>query len=606
MMTAPCGARDGLQGRLGGAPFVLCEDARPDGGAGRLFSAPIETIAARSLSEVASALERVRGGLRRGLHAAGWLAYEAGFTFEPRLMSRWRARTRTHALPLLWFGLYESVAHLDRDDLAAILPDPNGAWLSPPRARMTRSQYGCAFKRARRFIEAGDAYQINLGYRADLTLFGHPLAAYSQLRTAGQGGWSAVAHDGETWLLSTSPELFFRLSGGAIEAKPMKGTAKRRVDPAEDLLAAQALRNDAKELAENVMIVDLLRNDISRVASRGSVHVPELFAVETYPTLHTLTSTVRATVKEGCDAIDVLGALFPCGSITGAPKIRAMEIIDELEADPRGAYAGAIGWMAPDGSAEFNVAIRTITVSRGRAEVGLGSAVVFDSTEEGEWDECRTKGAFITANAPVFELLETMWCDAGCGIRHLDLHLARLEDSARTFGFGYDERLVRTALAAAAEKAVTPSVMRLSLAANGEVSIELRPPPVLTGHAVKVGVAPLPVASDDFRLRHKTTLRGFHDGARRESGADEVVFVDEAGFVTEGSFTNVFVERQGVLLTPPASRGLLPGVLRASLLAAGRAREAELRLDHLANGFYVGNAVRGLLAAKVIGSQDRE
>jgi para-aminobenzoate synthetase/4-amino-4-deoxychorismate lyase len=389
------------------------------------------------------------------------------------------------------------------------------------------------------------------------------------------------------------------MADGIIEAKPMKGTAKRRENPIEDLNAAEVLRSDPKERAENVMIVDLLRNDVTRVAKRGSVHVPELIKVETYPTLHALTSTVRAEVREGFDAIDVIRALFPCGSITGAPKIRAMEIIGETEIDARGAYCGAIGWISPDGAAAFNVAIRTITVSNGRAELGLGSGVVFDSTVDGEWDECAAKGAFVIADAPAFDLVETMRCDPEEGIRHLDLHLTRLLRSACAFGFDFNESAICDALAKAVEQAGLASKVRLLLARNGQISIETKPLPILASDTLSVAIAPLPVSSDDFRLRHKTTLRDFYDSARRASGADEVVFVDTSGFVTEGSFTNVFVDRLGVLLTPPTSRGLLPGVLRAALLDAGRAREADLRVEDLNDGFYLGNAVRGLVAAQL-------
>ncbi|MEJ0023625.1 MAG: anthranilate synthase component I family protein [Alphaproteobacteria bacterium] len=220
---------------------------------------------------------------------------------------------------------------------------------------------------------------MNLSFRTDVTILGDPLAAYAQLRISGGGGWSGVANNGETCLLSTSPELFFRFDGRTLEARPMKGTAKRDPNASKDRQAAAALALDVKERAENLMIVDLLRNDISRIAQVGKVTVPELFSVETYPTVHTLTSTVRGEIKPGRDALDALGALFPCGSITGAPKIRAMEIIDELEIDERGPYTGAIGWMAPDGTAEFNVAIRTVVVTPkgGRTGIGFGRGLRF-------------------------------------------------------------------------------------------------------------------------------------------------------------------------------------------------------------------------------------
>ncbi|HRO03167.1 MAG TPA: aminodeoxychorismate synthase component I [Terricaulis sp.] len=577
------------------APFVLFEDARPGGVDARLFVRPRRVVTAHSMAEVEPALQAVRAGLAEGLYAAGWMNYEAGLAFEPRLAARAPA---LGAAPLLWFGLFESDGRISRSDLHRALPDGAGAYVSPPRPRITRADYGAAFDRVKAYLEAGDVYQINLSYRADLKIGGHPLAAYARLRESGQGGWSAAAHDGASWFLSTSPELFFKLANGAIEAKPMKGTARRGRDAAEDQRAIEDLRADPKQCAENVMIVDLLRNDISKLAKRGSVHVPALLSVETYPTLHTLTSTVRAEIEPHYDAIDVLRALFPCGSITGAPKIRAMEIIAELEPDRRGAYTGSLGWIAPDGAAEFNVAIRTIAIRNGRAEIGLGSAVVMDSTCDDEWAECRAKGAFVTAHAPGFELLETMRTGPG-GVERLDLHMQRLKRSAEALGFAFEEAAIRAALAQAGE-ADAPCVLRFRLSANGAFAIDTEPLRVFPAGGAQAALAPRPVRGDDFRLLHKTSLRDFYDRARAGCGGDEVVFFDEAGFLTEGSFTNLFVARGGVLLTPPLSRGLLPGVLRAELIADGRAIEADLRAEDLKHRFLLGNSVRGLTPAQLL------
>lgn len=564
----------------------------------RLFSAPCETIIANGLSDVAPMLEALRDRVRRGKYAAGWLSYEAGLALEPRLMRR--AQERTHRLgPLAWFGLFDGFGSLSREQLTDALLDPAGAWVSPPRPRMSRAAYGAAFARARQYIVAGDVYQVNLSYRADLTLIGHPMALYAQLRDAGQGGWSGVVFDGSHWLLSTSPELFFKLQAGEIEARPMKGTVRRHEDPMRDRLVALNLKGDEKQLAENIMIVDLLRNDISKLAKRGSVHVPELFTLETYPTLHALTSTVRGRLREEYDAVDALRALFPCGSVTGVPKIRAMEIIGELETDNRGPYTGSIGWMSPSGDAEFNVAIRTISACNGGAEVGLGSAVVFDSDVESEWRECQVKGAFVRARASRFDLIETMRFDPPNTVRRLDLHLRRLRGSAAVFDFAFDESAIQARIGAALADQCVACVVRLGLSPDGAVVVQLKDLPVFADSPVRAALAPMPVAKEDFRLRHKTTLRAFYDAARKEADAEEVVFVDEEGFITEGSFSNVFVRQDGVLWTPPSDRGLLPGVLRASLLEAGRARERELRSADLAEGFYLGNAVRGLVAAQL-------
>lgn len=580
-----------------GVPFVLFDDARSETGVARLFVDPVETVVAASLSEVAPALAQVRSALKRGLHAAGWLGYEAGLAFEPRLMRR---GIRSANAPLLWFGLFEQCKTFEASDLSVILPDSAGAWMSPPRPRTSREAYEAALRQVAHYIRAGDVYQVNWSYRADVTLVGNPLAAYARLRDAGKGGWSGVAHDGRTWLLSASPELFFSLRDGAIESRPMKGTARRFCDPERDQEAAFALKLDQKELAENLMIVDLIRNDISRIAARGSVHVPALFTVETYPTFHTMISTVCGQVREGLDAIDAVGALFPCGSITGAPKIRAMEIISDLEGDARGAYCGSMGWMSPDGSAEMNVAIRTLTVRDGQAEVGIGSAIVFDSSIDGEWEECQTKSKFVTFGVPRFDLIETMRLDPGIGVAYLDLHMSRLKASAHVFAYPFDEAAVRAEVARAALGAETSCVLRLTLSDAGSCMVERQPIRVFSERPVRVRSAALPVARDDFRLRHKTSLRRFYDQARADAGSDEVIFQDEEGFVSEGSFTNVFVRQDGVLVTPPAHRGLLPGVLRRALLAEGLAIERDVHIEDLVDGFLVGNAVRGLVDAQLM------
>ncbi len=588
-----------MRAALGAEPFVLFEDARTQDGAARLFTGARRIICATRLAEIADALKALRSALRMGFHCAGWISYEAGLALEERLIARAQERP-TGDFPLLWFGVFEGDGRISRAELTGRLPDGSGAWLSAPAPRMSRTRYGEAFARVKDYLIAGDIYQVNLSYRADLEVLGAPLAAYVQMRAAGQGGWSAVAHDGRSWLLSTSPELFFKLADGCIEARPMKGTTQRLADPEDDARAIAALRADPKQCAENVMIVDLLRNDISKVAKSGSVRAPALLTVETYPTLHAMTSTIRAEIKENCDAIDVLRALFPCGSVTGAPKLRAMEVIAELEGDVRGAYTGAMGWLAPDGAAEFNVAIRTVVVRDGRAEVGLGSAIVVDSDCEDEWRECRAKGAFVTKQRPSFVLIETMREEPGAGVARLDLHMARLARSAGMFDYAFDAARVRSALAGRSP-CDAPRLVRLCLAGDGAITLETKDLPHFGAGVVDVALAPLPVCASDFRLRHKTSLRDFYDEARMRAGAEEVVFFDDEGFLTEGSFTNVFVDQGGALLTPPASRGLLPGVLRAELLALGRAREVDLRQEDLAGGFLIGNSARGLAHARIKG-----
>jgi para-aminobenzoate synthetase/4-amino-4-deoxychorismate lyase len=377
----------------------------------------------------------------------------------------------------------------------------------------------------------------------------------------------------------------------------MKGTASRLADPAADAEAARTLAADDKQRAENLMIVDLMRNDLARVATPGSVVVPALWQVERYPTVHQLTSTVTAPLAPGLGAVDVLAAAFPCGSITGAPKVRAMEAIAAIERGPRGAYTGSIGRIDADGGTQFNVAIRTLTIAGGddHATLSLGAGIVADSDPASEWAECLAKGAFVGDGTPTFDLIETMAFDPEEGIPLLERHLSRMKASADALGFVFDRHATRNELQAATFRLRTARRLRLLLAPSGQVAIEVAPMPPAPAGPLSVAIVALPVAPADLRLRHKTSARRFYDDARRVAGTDEVVFVHD-GRLTEGSFTSLFVRRDRVLVTPPAGP-LLPGVLRAELLATGRAVEGILTPADLAGDFLVGNALRGLLPA---------
>jgi para-aminobenzoate synthetase/4-amino-4-deoxychorismate lyase len=564
------------------APFVLLDDARP-GGRATLFTEAREIVETRDHIAVRACLERLRGA-----DAAGFIAYEAGLALEEKLAPL-RAPPPDEAPPLLWFGRF---ARREEVDAESLLPAGAGAWAGPARPLISRAEYETALAAVKTHIEAGDIYQANLTFAASVPVAGHPLALYAALRKQARAGHGAIVFTGSHWILSLSPELFFTLEGGRITARPMKGTAPAGTDP-------EAFAADPKQRAENLMIVDLLRNDLSRVAATGSVEVPELFAVETYPTLLQMTSTVTARIEDGLGPVDLLAAIFPCGSITGAPKIRAIEIIAGLESAPRGPYCGAIGALAPDGDAAFNVAIRTLVLKPGdrAARLGLGSAIVADSEAADEWRECAAKGKFV-ATTRSFDLIETMRFDPVEGMPDLDRHLARLKASAEALAFRFDRHEARNDLQAASFRA-GPSRIRLAVARSGCLAIELTPLPESPVEPVDVAIGPLPVSPDDFRLRHKSSDRGFYDAARMASGAFEILFTDPDGFLTEGSFTSLFVERDGILLTPPFARGLLPGILRGRLLDEGQAKEADLRPDDLAGGFLIGNALRGLVRARL-------
>jgi para-aminobenzoate synthetase/4-amino-4-deoxychorismate lyase len=587
------------------APFVLLDDARVNGAvAARLFVDPVEILIAQSVADVPALLSALEAAHARGLHAAGYLAYEAGKGLAPA----WRgpAGAGTAPAPLGWFGLFAGVQRIDADAVPGLLPDPASAWVGAVAPRVARADYMAAVEAVLAYIRAGDIYQANLTFRADVPVLGGPLAIYARLRQTARAGYGGFIWTGDRAIASLSPELFFALRGREAMARPMKGTAARLPDPEVDRRAARELAGDPKQRAENLMIVDLIRNDLSRVAVPGSVAVPDLFRVESFPTIHQLVSDVTAQLSEGMGAVDLLRAAFPCGSITGAPKVRAMEIVDELEDSARGIYTGSIGFIEAGGDAAFNVAIRTLVFPQTGlqdgapcATLGLGSGIVADSQPAEEWRECLAKGEFVGAAGESFDLIETMFFDPVEGVQRLEGHLARMKASAEALGFTFDRHGARNSLQSATFRLRSAARIRMRLAPSGALAVEVSPLPRLAELPVPVAVRPAPMAANDFRLAHKTSLRADYDAARNDSGTAEVVFVDEPGFVTEGSWSNIFVERDGQLLTPPLALGLLPGVLRAELIDKGRAVESHLRLADLEGGFFIGNSLRGLIPARL-------
>ena len=583
-------------GMTGSEPFLLFDDCRSTGDA-RLYRAPLREVTVCTLAEVRPALDALQGELNAGRHVAGYLTYEAGFALDPALASS----ARPIGGPLLWFGVFDAPEFLDAQSLTQLLGNPQSAGIGKPRPRIARDDYLRAASEVREHLFAGDFYQANLTFGCDVSLFGPPAAAYARLRPHAGASWGGIVRHSGGWLLSLSPEQFFTIRSGIVEAKPMKGTERRHADPHADAAAAERLAADPKQRAENLMIVDLLRNDLARIAETGSVAVPDLFAVESFPTVHQMVSRVTARLRDGLDAIDVLATIFPCGSITGAPKIAAMQHLARLEPEPRGPYTGTMGWIEPGGDAAFNVLIRTLELAEGAstARLGLGSGLVVDSIGEDEWAECLLKGEFVTRAGVTADLIETMRFDPELGIVALDRHLERLKRSAETLGHKFDRHAARNELQAATFGRKQRAMIRLLLSPTGAMAIELRTLERVAETPVAVKVQPLPVDPQDWRLRHKTTDRRFYDAARETCGAFEAVFTDADGFVTEGSFTSVFVERDGKLLTPPSSRAILPGILRDTLLEEGRAVESDLTPDDLAGGFFVGNMVRGLLPARL-------
>jgi len=594
-----------------GAPFILLDDARTEGARdARYYCDPVEVVVARRAEEVAPALDRIAALGRQGLDMAGFLAFEAGLALEPRLLPLAAERAGA-AGPLVWFGAFAGFETIAAAAVPRWLADQAQGLrgeIGPMAPQISAGAYDRAFATLQEAIRAGDIYQANLTFPLAGTWRGDPLALYAAIRPAASAGYGGIVHDGSHWLLSFSPELFFALANGQVSVKPMKGTRPRGPTATKDRAQRAELAASIKDRAENLMIVDLMRNDLSRVAEPGSVRVEAPFAIETYPTVHQMVSTVRARLQPGRDAIDLIHALFPCGSITGAPKIRAMELIERVERDARGPYCGAIGRIDASGDAAFNVAIRTLRLSppengRGSAVLGVGSAIVADSDGQAEWRECLVKGGFVRQSAASFDLIETMAFTPESGIPLLELHLERIRTSAAALGFAFDRHAVRNAIQALCFDADLPARLRLLTSRSGAYSLELSPMPPPLPDLATCAVVRLPVDDADWRLRHKSSDRGFHESAlaaAKTAGAAEALFVRDDGLVTEGSFTNLFVERDGTLLTPPARLGLLPGVLRRSLIDAERAVEAELTLDDLADGFLIGNALRGLNSAKLL------
>ena len=598
-------------------PFILLDDSlttTPPGASGRtlLFEDPERVIAVYRPEDVEAGLDIVTDGLSRGLHATGFFAYELGYCLEPKLQS---LLPRDRRQPLFWIGLFREPARFTDAETRGWL-DANGALerstISDLQLSWTRDEYTDVFAKVQDYIAAGDVYQINLTLKYRFAFSGDPVALYSALRRKQRVEYGALIGAGDFQVLSLSPELFFRREGKHLTSRPMKGTAPRGRTPREDARLKTWLTVDEKQRAENLMIVDLLRNDLGRIAKIGSVEVTDLFTVETYRTVHQMTSGITAELRADMGLKDMLKALFPCGSVTGAPKVRAMEIIRELEAHPRGVYTGAIGHIAPNGDSQFNVAIRTLFIDAdGAGEMGIGSGVVSDSKADAEFEECLLKAHFLTkADAP-FELIETIRWERGLGFHLLERHLVRLQSSAGHFGYPYDRGKVLGALSAEVERLDSDvHMVRLLLAEDGTITVTSTGIELPSRETVwRFAISDQRVDEKDALFFHKTTRRQFYDREmerqKAATGCDEVVFLNKKGELTEGTRTNLFLELDGRLFTPALTCGLLPGTLREELIDLPRAAasEAVLTLADLARAdrIYLGNSVRGLIRAEPLG-----
>ena len=586
--------------------FVLLDNSTRLDAVSMLFEHPVEIIRADTPGDVNAALNKIKSGVARGLHAAGFFSYELGYLLEPKLAHLLPA---DRSVPLLWFGLYSHPREMSGHEVQGWLNAE--AIGNPTLGALAHSwdstSYLQRFDEVQNKIKSGDIYQLNLTFKARFNLQGSPLALYRDLRLKQRVAYGSLVDTGDVTILSASPELFIEQHDRVIETRPMKGTAPRAGTLAGDTEVREALSSDIKSRAENLMIVDLMRNDLGRIADLGSVTVTDLFTVETFKTLHQMTSGVRARLKADVDLIDLLKAIFPPGSIIGAPKIRAMELIRDLETAPRGVYCGAIGRFSPGGKALFNVAIRTAVIARtGAGEMGIGSGVVADSQGSKEYAECLLKMKFLTDPVRKFDLIETMLYDPPSGFWLLDQHMKRLATSAAYFGFILDRTRVTAALDAAIADHKTERLrVRLLVGEDGDVSVTVTPQPrQAEGAVMRYVISDTRLNGADLFLYHKTTRRELYDREWKHYadtlGADEVVYLNDQGELAEGSRTTLFIERDGQLQTPILTSGLLPGTLRAQMLEDGKAVEERLTIEDLnqADAVYLGNSVRGLMRAE--------
>ncbi|RQR44692.1 aminodeoxychorismate synthase component I [Burkholderia sp. Bp9131] len=629
------------------ASFALLDDCDSTASArsSRLYSGFVRERVCTDPARLDEVDAAVAQDLRDGLHAIVVGDYEFGRNLD---------RAQPGHAPLR-FLLYARCERLSRDEVDAWLAQQDGggppsiAGVAHVAKSVSRDAFDAAIAAVHDALRAGDSYQINYTYRLNFDMFGTPLALYRRLRARQPVRYGAlIALPDGAWVVSCSPELFVEKHGDVLRARPMKGTAPRSADPRDDAAAAAFLASDPKNRAENVMIVDLLRNDVSRIARTGTVKVPALFSVEPYASVWQMTSTVEAGWRDGTSFAQMLRALFPCGSITGAPKHKTMELIDAIESTPRGLYTGAIGWLdapkeglsagaaVPDGVAGcgdfcLSVAIRTLTLDaiavdaaatigsrdaataasgRRRGRMGVGAGIVLDSVAADEYAECELKARFLTDADPGFQLFETTAATRADGIRHLERHLARLQRSADAFGFRLDADALRREIdvRCAALDGDGPYRMKLALAKDGTVDITAAALKPLPAGPVGVMLASAhgfaPTRADDALLLHKTTHRAEYDRAWQAAealGGFDMLFVNERGEVTEGGRSNVFVKRDGVWLTPPLSCGVLPGVMRGVLLddRAFGAVERVVTRDDLARAeaLLLTNALRGALDA---------
>ena len=579
-----------------------------------IFGQPLRVIEARTLDQLALACAAIDEA-SRSCHTIVLADYELGSWFEPKLKidleeHSWAPFQAWLFNEAIWLPDQAFESWLSQNlENAGATQRPSG--IAEVRAELSGLEYVAAVQSALGYIARGDIYQVNLTWRIDFTFFGSALALYRKLRQSQPVNYGAYLSLPERTILSLSPELFLERHGDELISKPMKGTRVRAGEIGADPEIANALQSSKKDRAENLMIVDLIRNDLGKIAQIGSVLVDRLFAIEQYPTVYQMVSQVRGQVPDR-SLFHTLKALFPSGSVTGAPKIRAMEIISGLERSARGIYTGAIGHIKPGNDFVFNVAIRTIELMpRDRGRLHVGSGIVADSSANSEYAECWSKARFLTELPSDFALLETLLLEQG-ELQRLDAHLNRLKISARFFGFNYPESSIRAALRNSQKGGPEgPYRVRLILEKDGKIDVQVQALVDLP-EALSFVIAPERLDSSDLLLRHKTTARGlFDDALHRLKGNPscfDALFFNERDELTEGARSNVFLLKNGVWFTPPIESGLLDGIMRQEILRTKLVRVEKLYRDDLltADAVCLSNALRGFVPVQLTTKKARK
>lgn len=554
-----------------------------------LFSSPVDIISTENVDDVEACMLKVEELLKKGFYVAGYLAYEASKGLNSSL--------ETHPCceyPLLWFGVYSEFSNFDIDSLRE-----EEFSLTEWVPNISSEEYGKSIEEVKQQIYSGNTYQVNFTFRLRSQFTGSPIGLANHLFKAQSSEYCAYINMGDRHICSASPELFFDYSDGRVTSKPMKGTVKRGLTMDDDSQRKNWLHHSIKNRSENVMIVDMIRNDMSRLPDASDVIVEQLFSVERYPTVFQMTSTVAAKTKS--PAVEIVRQMFPCASITGAPKVNTMKIIKHLEPDPRGIYTGSIGYFSPDNKAQFNVAIRTVALDTqsGKAEYGVGGGIIWDSQPQDEYNECKLKAAILTYKDPGFSLLETLLWEPVVGFAFLDEHLARLQDAAVYFGYAYEDEKIRQKLNTLMENEWESNKVRLLLNKEGVPEVKKMPVNSILGSTICI--AREKVNTLDQFVFHKTTNRAIYDNAlAKHPDFDDVLLVNEDGHITESCIGNLVVQRDGKLVTPTLNGGLLNGIYRKILLQDGVITEGNISAEslHCNQNIYLINSVRGWLALK--------